>query len=190
MRAEKLGFISVFTASLCCVGPVLLAVLGLGGLGAGAFIGTYHWYFIGGAAGLLGIAWYSYLREKRRCETERCEMVGGKLTRITLPLATVAVVAFFGLNLYTYAGNEGPSLVSAAYGETATIPVEGMTCYSCTVHVESSLQDIDGVGEVKASVPNKSVTVNYDPKKISVQQLVEAVNKTGYRASLPDRAKS
>ena len=101
-------------------------------------------------------------------------------------------MAFFGLNLYTYVGDGDatPSLVSAAYGETTTIPVEGMTCYSCTVYVESTLQDIDGVGEVKASVPNKSVTVSYDPKKISVQQLIEAVNKTGYQANQPHQAKS
>lgn len=30
MQSEKLGILSVVTASLCCVGPVLLAVLGLG----------------------------------------------------------------------------------------------------------------------------------------------------------------
>ena len=191
MNAQKMGLLSIVTASLCCVGPVLLAVLGLGGLGVGASIGTYHWYFIAIAAVLLAMSWFSFLREKRRCETERCQMVGGKLSRTVLPIATLAVVAFFGLNLYTYAGDGGGvNLVSAVYAETTTIPVEGMTCFSCTVHVETSLKELDGVGEVKASVPNKTVMVSYDPAKISVNALVEAVNKTGYRATLPDKAKS
>lgn len=111
MRAHNLGILSAVTASLCCVGPVLLAVLGVGGLGAGAFIGAYHWYFIAGAAVLLGLSWYAYLRERRRCQSERCEMAGGRLTRIPLPLATLAVVLFSGLNFYTYAGDEGRSRV-------------------------------------------------------------------------------
>ena len=191
MRARKLGIASAFLASLCCVGPVLLAVLGLGGLGLGAFIGAYHWYFIAGAGILLGLAWYAYLKERRRCETERCEMVGGKLTRITLPLATLAVVGFFGLNLYTYAGTDEQTagLVSTAPAQTV-IPVEGMTCYTCTVTVEHSLQSLKGVEKARASVPGKSVTVSYDPQKVSIEQLVEAVTKTGYRARLPEKSHS
>lgn len=191
MRAHKLGILSAATASLCCVGPVLLAVLGVGGLGAGAFVGEHHWYFIAGAALLLGLSWYAYLKERRRCQTERCEMAGGKLTRITLPLATLMVIAFFGLNLYTYAGDERlvPSLASAAYAQTV-IPVEGMTCFSCEMHVEHSLKKLEGVGEVKASAPNHSVTVSYDPARIAVEKLVEAVNQTGYRAQLPEKNQS
>src|SRR5207253_1736304 len=33
----------------------------------------------------------------------------------------------------------------------------------------------------------KSVTVDYDPAKTNTEQLVAAVNSTGYRASLPDK---
>lgn len=186
MQAQKLGVLSAIAASLCCVGPLLLAVLGLGGLGVGAFIGAYHWYFIAGATALLGVAWWNYWRERQRCATERCEMVGGRLARITLPLTTLAVAIFFGPNLYTYAGDGGsiPSLVADGYAQT-TIPVDGMTCFSCTVHVEGSLQDLDGVRNVKASVSDKSVAISYDPAKIDVVQLVAAINETGYRAREP-----
>ena len=54
------------------------------------------------------------------------------------------------------------------------LPVEGMTCFSCTMHVEGSLQDLDGVRNVKASVSDKSVAISYDPAKIDVVQLVAA----------------
>lgn len=60
-----------------------------------------------------------------------------------------------------------------------------MTCFSCTVHVEGSLQDLDGVRNVKASVSDKSVAISYDPAKIDVVQLVAAINETGYRAREP-----
>jgi len=169
----------------------LLAVAGLGGLGLGAFIGANHWYFIAGAGLFLGLAWYAYLREKRRCETERCELVGGRFARITLPLATLVVLGFLGLNLYTYAGNPSATVdtMSAAYIQTV-LPVEGMTCYTCAVTVEHSLKSLEGVQEAKASVPGKSVAVSYDPRRIKVEQLVEAVNKTGYQARLPEEGRS
>ncbi len=187
MQARQLGIFAAFIASLCCVGPLLLAALGLGGLGIAGFIGTNHWFFVGGAAALLIIAWYLYLREKKRCETEQCEMMGGKATRISLPLATLAVLTFFGLNLYTYAGGDiSQSTDLLAVHAQTTIPVEGMTCYSCTVHIESSLKDMDGVYEVRASVPEKSVAISYDSAKVDVNILVAAINKTGYQAKTPE----
>ena len=186
MQATRLGIGSAFLASLCCVVPVGLAVLGLGGLGIGAFIDANHWYFIAGASVLLGLSWYAYWRERLRCRTERCEIVGGRTARATLPLTTLAVIAFLGLNLYTYAGTDGQEvgLVASAHAHV-TIPVEGMTCYSCTAHVEHSLKSLDGVQDAKASVPQKAVRVTYDPELISIEQLIDTVNKTGYRAHKP-----
>ncbi len=188
MKSHKTGILSAVMASVCCVGPVLLAALGLGGLGVGAFIGAYHWYFIGGATVVLGFAWLNFLRERRRCQTERCEMAGGKLARITLPLATLGVAAFLAMNVYAYAGGTVADESLAVAGQaTVTIPVEGMTCFTCTITVEGSLEDLDGVREATANVPGKSVTVSFNPDKVTVMNLVEAVNGTGYRAELPDQ---
>lgn len=187
MQARKVGIFAAILASLCCVGPLLLAALGLGSLGISAFIGANHWYFIAGAGAVLALAWYLYFRERRRCETEQCEIVGGKATRITLPLVTFAVLGFFSLNLYTYAGGDigGSSILPAAYTQTV-IPVEGMTCVTCTIPVEKSLKKLEGVQAAKASIAKKSVTVNYDPEQVQIEQLVKAVNSTGYKAQLPN----
>ena len=189
MKSQNTGILSAVMASVCCVGPLLLAALGLGGLGVGAFIGAYHWYFIGGATVVLGFAWLNFLRERRRCQTERCEMAGGRLTRIALPLATLGVVAFFAMNVYSYAG--GPvadeSLAAVSGEATVTIPVKGMTCFACTITVEGSLEDLDGVREATANVQGKSVTVNFNPSAVTVKEMVEALNETGYRAELPDQ---
>ena len=92
-------------------------------------------------------------------------MVNGRVTRVTLPLATLAVAGLMGLNVYTYAEPEPVSPTSPALvaGQTeAVIPVDGMTCFSCTIAVEGSLANLQGVGEVVASVPGKSVTVRFD----------------------------
>ena len=190
MESHKTGIISAALASVCCVGPLLLAVLGLGGLGISTFIGEYHWYFIGGASAVLALSWATFLRERRRCQSEQCEMVNGRLTRVTLPVATVAVLGFMALNVYTYA--EPPAMgapkTALAIDQTeAVIPVEGMTCFTCTIAVEGSLSNLQGVGEVVASVPAKSVTVRYDPGQVTLEEMVAAVNETGYTAHMPQR---
>ena len=63
MRSDRMGMLSALVASVCCLGPVLLVLLGLGSLGFGALIGRYHWWFIGAAIALLTYAWRSYLKE-------------------------------------------------------------------------------------------------------------------------------
>lgn len=100
MKAKNLGIFSAFFASICCLGPLILVLVGLGGLGLGAVIGKYHWWFLGGGILLLIIAWRYYFKEKKSCELKSCQMENKHLTQIRLTIATLVVVFFVGLNLY------------------------------------------------------------------------------------------
>jgi len=165
-----------------------LVLLGLGSLGFGALIGRYHWWFIGAAIGLLAVAWRSYLKEAGRCRTARCEMAGGKRTRAALLLASTVVAVFVGLNLYTYASqssNTKPQAAFAAQAHLASvmIPVEGMTCFTCELTVESSVKGLPGVRSVDAKVKESAAYVQYDPAQVTVDGLIAAINKTGYKAT-------
>jgi mercuric ion transport protein len=102
MKPQRLGILSSVVASVCCLGPPLLILLGLGSLGVGAFLGKYHWYFILGGGVLLTVAWISYFKEKRRCQTHQCQMARQGTTRGILVAATLIVAVFAGLNAYTY----------------------------------------------------------------------------------------
>ena len=189
MKANKLGILSALTASVCCVGPLVLLFLGLGTLGFGAVIGRYHWWFILGAMGLLAFAWRSYLREARQCRTSHCEMAQGKTTRFVLILASLIVALFMGLNLYTYSSQHlttepGGGSVSAGM-VSAVIPVEGMTCFTCELGVESASKRLPGVRSVDAKVNDKAAYVQYDPAKVSLDDIIASINKTGYRATRP-----
>lgn len=75
----------------------------------------------------------------------------------------------------------------AAAPGSAAVPlhVEGMTCPSCKVAVRTALKKLDGVKDARVDVAAKSATVEYDPTKVTPQQLVDAVNQLGYQASLP-----
>lgn len=62
--------------------------------------------------------------------------------------------------------------------------VEGMTCASCVSRVEKSLDSIPGVSAA-ANLATHSAKVQF-PSNVSPKQLVEAVEKLGYTATLPE----
>jgi len=184
MKAKGLGILSAITASVCCLGPFVLILAGLGSLGLGAVIGKYHWYFITGAGALLAFAWRSFLKEKKSCETRQCEMENKNMTRNILMGATLVVMTFVGLNVYTYAKGS-PTEVTAKSGVQMTIPVEGMTCFTCEMAVQSAVKKLPGVSHATASAKNGNLAVAYDPAKVSLDEIVNAVNETGYQAVKP-----
>jgi len=191
MNPLRLGIVSVAIASLCCAGPLLLVALGLGSLGFGAALGRYHGWFIGAAIVLLTYAWRSYLKEVARCKAASCEMARGKTTRTILTLGSVVVALFVGLNVVTYPspshrvnGRAAPS--DEQQVASAVIPVEGMTCFTCELTVESSVKGLAGVRSVDAKVKDAAAYVEYDSLQVSVPQLIEAINKTGYKAKTPE----
>ena len=184
MKAKGFGILSALTASICCLGPLLLIALGLGGLGLGAVLGKYHGYFILGAAFFLSFAWRRFFREKNSCESAHCEMEGKKMTRNVLSFATAVVLTFAGLNLYTFAkGGLEDSIVSS--GAQVSIPVEGMSCFTCELAVESAVRKLPGIHQVKASAKDKMAWVHYNPQETSLDHIVEAINRTGYQAAKP-----
>lgn len=189
MKAENLGILSAVLASSCCVIPLALVMLGLGSLGLGSVLGTYHWYLEGAAVAVLAVAWWVFLREKRRLEGLAAEVKNERLTLTTLSFASLVVVLFLGVNLYAAVQASFSSPRATAQGDTVqaalTIPVEGMSCVTCEVPIEAKLKKLPGVHSAKASAAQGAVTVHYDPLKVTVQQMAEAIGAAGYRAKLP-----
>ncbi|WP_242392130.1 heavy-metal-associated domain-containing protein [Anaeromyxobacter oryzisoli] len=88
---------------------------------------------------------------------------------------------------FEYTSAEG---VAVAGSTTVSLHVEGMTCASCKIAVRTALSKLDGVRNTSVDVANKSATIEYDPRKVTLQQLVDAVNRLGYQASLPAQSGS
>ena len=61
-----------------------------------------------------------------------------------------------------------------------TLPIQGMTCASCVVHVEGGLNGVDGVEKATVNLANERATVQFDPGKTSVDKMVAAVRDVGY----------
>lgn len=68
--------------------------------------------------------------------------------------------------------------------QTVIMSVEGMSCGACVGHVTRALQELDGVQSAQVSLQDKRVFVTYDPDKVQVAQMTEAIADEGYEASL------
>src|SRR5688500_12178829 len=78
--------------------------------------------------------------------------------------------------------------------ETVTEPranvrlaLEGMTCAGCATRIERTLNDLDGVAAT-VNLATEQASVEYDPSRAAVADLVRAVEGAGYRARLEARA--
>jgi len=69
------------------------------------------------------------------------------------------------------------------------LTIKGMMCASCGQEVEKVLKKVVGVGAVQVDVVHDRATVTYDERKVTPRQMVEAIRKAGYDASLPTEAK-
>lgn len=69
------------------------------------------------------------------------------------------------------------------------IPIEGMSCMSCVATVKKTLSDLDGVVNVTVSLQNKKSTLQYNPQKISLDTIQQAINKIGYKSGKPQEFK-
>lgn len=59
--------------------------------------------------------------------------------------------------------------------------VEGMTCSGCERTVSRVVQNIEGVTSSKADLNSSTVTIEYDPSKVTTDQIRNAVNGVGYK---------
>ena len=64
------------------------------------------------------------------------------------------------------------------------IPVEGMTCAACQVRVQKALAKVPGVEEASVNLLAHRASVRFDPARVRAEDLVAAIQRTGYDARL------
>ncbi len=63
--------------------------------------------------------------------------------------------------------------------------VRGMHCASCARSVEVNIGKLRGVQSVSVNLAGESAAISYNSEEISQKQIISAINKLGFRASLP-----
>ena len=198
MKSEKLGWLSVILASACCVLPLAAVLVGLGSVGLGSILGGLGIYFDLGGLVVLAVAWFYFLRERRRAYALNSGIRGERRTMAALSIATVLVVIFAGSGLApTFMRIFAPPTTIAQASQTSVtqdassnpagylrkvLAVKGMDCAACIPEIKSSLAKVQGVHSADVSLRDQTVTVEYNPAKASAEQLVEAVKAAGYDA--------
>jgi Cu+-exporting ATPase len=67
-----------------------------------------------------------------------------------------------------------------------TLDLIGLKCAACTAAVERAVGKIPGVKSASANLATRRGTFVFDPKKVSVKDIITAIRKTGYDAALPE----
>ncbi len=67
------------------------------------------------------------------------------------------------------------------------IPVKGMTCGGCETAIKLAVKKLDGIVSVEADHKEGRATVEYVKDKVTIEKIVEAINKTGFKASMPEK---
>jgi copper chaperone CopZ len=94
------------------------------------------------------------------------------------------LIAMFGGGVPVLAENPSQTAPVGAMRKV-TLRVEKMACSACAARVTKVLRQLDGVKDAKVDLKAKGAVVDYDPARVSPQQLIDAVNDAGFRASLP-----
>ncbi len=188
--------VAALAASVCCVGPLLLLGLGIGGAWVGNLtaLEPYRPYLMGLTLIALGYAFYKiYGKPKAEdcapesyCANPRSD----RINKITLWVSTFFVIFLLSVPYIApilYA-DQSSALKDSGISENMlkeiTLDVPGMNCASCPVTVQKSLIKLDGVISAEASLDTKKAIVKYDPSRVSAAQMIEAMTNAGYKSSI------
>ncbi|WP_392566594.1 heavy metal translocating P-type ATPase [Utexia brackfieldae] len=61
--------------------------------------------------------------------------------------------------------------------------ITGMTCSACQARIEKVVSQLDGVSQASVNLLKNSMTVTFDEQRIVTQDIIHAVDKTGYGAT-------
>jgi len=89
------------------------------------------------------------------------------------------------IQLMTVAGASGLATLNtleAGEAKTVAYSVKGFTCITCAVGLETLLRQEKGVLSAKASYPDASVTIRYQPATITEDQLKKYIANMGFTA--------
>lgn len=66
------------------------------------------------------------------------------------------------------------------------LQIEGMHCSSCAMSIDFDLEDLTGVKGAKTSYAKQETEVEFEEEKIGEREIVNQINKTGYKIKSPD----
>ena len=94
------GVVAALLAASCCLLPLALIATGVAGAGLMMTMMRYEWLTLPLGVGGLAGAYALYFRERRRCDTAGCRVVGERATKVMLGVAKAVVAVALLLRLF------------------------------------------------------------------------------------------
>lgn len=66
-------------------------------------------------------------------------------------------------------------------GETITLNLEGLHCSSCSLNIDSQIEELPGVLSVATSYAKQTSTITYDPKIADPKNFTTIIEGLGYK---------
>lgn len=180
--------ITAIAASLCCITPVLALIAGTSGIASTfSWIEPFRPYLIAITIVLLAIVWYQKLKPKKEeidceCEDDNPKFINSKKFLFLITLFTGLMLAFPNYSEIFFPSDKKEVVyVSESDVNVVEYKISGMTCAGCEVHIESEVNKLDGIIEVKANYENGNTIVKFDRGKVTNNEIEVAVGKTGYK---------
>lgn len=63
----------------------------------------------------------------------------------------------------------------------------GVTCPSCVVNIETALDELPGLDDAQVNFGTERITVRYDPKRLSPEQIEQRMQAAGYTVQRRDK---
>lgn len=185
--------VAAFLASLCCLGPLVLGVLGIGSLGLAATIAPFRPWLLGLTGLFLAIAFYFAYRPEAAAECGRdgeCRAPASRRSqRISLWVVTVVTLLMATYprwsSLGMAAGADGARTLTSerdGISRVVTLDIHGMTCADCEGHIEQVLERLPGVVDASVSYATHSGRVELG-RPVHLRDVSAAVERAGYRPS-------
>jgi len=183
--------VAAVTASLCCILPLIAAVLGVTGFAASRLFEHWRPYLLAVTFGLLAAGFYlEYRRLREACVAgSACECTPiGRWNRAVIWLVALFVIVLAGFPYYSgwvaraTMKTQRPAKVHAQLSQAhAILKIDGMDCSACAVSIEKKLSQMPGVHRAEVRFENKQADVNYDPRAVGPSQLVKVITDAGYK---------
>lgn len=192
MRAPATGLtiggavVAGIAASACCLGPPILAVLGMGGAAFAPALEPYRPYLLILTGVLLGGAFYlTYRRPVGECGPGgACEFPrAGRAGKAFLWTATVLIVLAVAFPYYSGPATARTSAAAGSAPAKTVLTIDGMSCSGCVASVRGRLDGIEGVVAHDVSLERGEAEVAYDPARTDPEAIAAAVSETGFKAA-------
>ncbi|HBQ18582.1 MAG TPA: hypothetical protein DEF51_48135 [Myxococcales bacterium] len=197
--ASAMGALGAAVAgAACCVGPLVVAILGVGGAGAMVALAPYRPYFMAGTAVMLGVGFFLVYRRRpapaATGDACGCDEPAPKrkrdLAKVMLWVATLLVVGFtvspYVIGAVADASDDrGETAVAHTDARRVQLSVAGMDCAACGVGIQRAMEPVGPYRDFELDLEAGTVSFAYDGDEDTAGRFASAIREIGYEVGEP-----